>query len=164
MGFSRSGVCCLPMPTPIGQPVQAIKQRLATSAARAATALRSEGSERSKDSRPSVSRGNVPTLKRLKRLIATDADEKAFLVSLLPFRVSSACGGVTSSAAMAGGKRPLPVPASAELRRARVSPTRSWRSGTDLPQSLRRDISKAQKGRLRNNEHLSNLYSRISAS
>jgi hypothetical protein len=111
LGFSRSGVCCLPMPTPIGQPVQAIKQRLATYAARAATALRSEGSERSKDSRPSVSRGNVPTLKRLKRLIATDADEKAFLVSLLPFRVSSACGGVTSSAAMAGGKRPLPVPA-----------------------------------------------------
>jgi len=88
LGFSRSGVCCQPMPTPIGEPVQTIKQRLATSAARAATAFRSEGPEPGKDSRPSVSRGNVPSLKWLKRLIAKDADEKPFLVSLLSFRVS----------------------------------------------------------------------------
>ena len=38
----------------------------------------------------------------------------------------------------------------------RGSPSHSRGSGTDLPQSLRRGISKGQKGRLRNNEHLSN--------
>jgi hypothetical protein len=61
-------------------------QRLATFAARAAIAFRSEGPAPRKDSRPSVSKGNVPTLKRVEKLTATEGDEKALLVSLLPFR------------------------------------------------------------------------------
>ena len=72
-------------------------------------------------------------------------------------------GLVTSSPAVPGGRRPLPVPALATLRRARGSPSHSRGNGTDLPQSLRRDISEGQKGKLRNNEHLSNLSSRTSA-
>ncbi|MGD8531341.1 MAG: hypothetical protein PVG97_10195, partial [Syntrophobacterales bacterium] len=73
-------------------------------------------------------------------------------------------GGVTSSPAVPGGRRPLPVPAFATLRRARGSPSPPQAgSGTDLTQSLRRDINKGQKGKLRNNEHLSNLSSLISA-
>jgi len=42
----------------------------------------------------------------------------ALLMSLLSFQGSSACGGVTSSPVVAGGRRPLPVPAFAMLRRA----------------------------------------------
>ena len=53
-----------------------------------------------------------------------------------------------------------PPPCSPFLRNeARGSPNHSRRSDTDLPQSLRRDISTGQKGKLRNNEHLSNQSS-----
>jgi len=61
------------------------------------------------------------------------ADNKAFLVSLLAFQVSSAVGGLTSSAAVSGGGHPLSVPASASLLRARGSPNHSCGSDPDLP-------------------------------
>jgi len=83
------------------------------------------------------------------------------LLSFLPGRrtygpEARAHGLTTSGPVVAGGRRPLPVPAFAMLRRARGSPSHSRGSGPDLPQSLRRDTSKGQKGKLRNNEHLSN--------
>jgi len=53
--------------------------------------------------------------------------------SLCLFFRSESHGLVTSNAALAGGRRPLPVPASAALRRARGSPRHSCGSGTDLP-------------------------------
>ena len=76
--------------------------------------------------------------------------------------VSSVVPGLTVWALLAllwPGKAPPPC---SRLRRARGSPSHSRGSGTDLPQSLRRDINKGQKGKLRNNEHLSNLSLRIS--
>ena len=78
-----------------------------------------------------------------------------FLMSLLSFQ------GLTVWSLLAQlwpGK--APPPCSPFLKNgARGSPNHSRGSDTDLPQSLRRDISKGQKGKLRNKEHLSNRYS-----
>ena len=92
--------------------------------------FRSEGPAPGKDSRPSVSRGNVPALKPLDRLTQKARKRKH---SLCLFLRSESHGLVTSSAAVSGGRHPLPVPASAKLWRARGSPTHICGSGTDLP-------------------------------
>jgi len=96
------------------------------------------------------------------------------LMSLLSFQGSSACGGVTSSPAVAGGSPPaspcshggqgapslFPPSADQGLPQSAV--------GGEVAQTFRshseETSAKGQKGRLRNNEHLSNLSLRISAS
>jgi hypothetical protein len=52
-----------------------------------------------------------------------------------------------------GDGAPSLVPACATLRQASGSPSHSRGSGTALPQSLRRDISEGQKGKLLDGEH-----------
>ena len=91
--------------------------------------LRLEEPPPGSNSRPSISRGNVATLKRLKRLIATEADEKAFLEFLLTFRVSRS-GHFGRSC---GRGRPPPLCSPFLRNGARGSPNHICGSGTDLP-------------------------------
>ena len=58
------------------------------------------------------------------------------------------------------GKAPPPC---SRLRRARGSPTHNCGSGTGLPPVTQKKHQEAQRGRLRNNEHLSLHSLRISA-
>jgi len=79
---------------------------------------------------------------------------------------SGSLGLVTSSAALAGGKRPLPVPAFAMLRRARGSPPATAAEVAQaFRQSLRRHTRKhlegatsfrVGQGELRRKQHRSN--------